>query len=121
MPYRDEQIRARKYELGVIPSNVEAKFTALKPLMLDLQEARQAEIVLIEKCARGQLDTNGIIGTMRIAYLNFVRAVYRASGAQSGMALQKMVTAEKAKALAYGLDTDLLDSVATCVQGAVEY
>jgi len=121
MPYRDEIIRARKYELGVIPANVEAKFTALKPLMQDLQEARQAEIVIIETCCREKLDDAGVLGTFRIAYLNFVRAIYRASGGQSGDALAKVVTAEKAKFVSYGLDATLLDSVATCVQGAVPY
>jgi len=123
MPYRDEIIRARKYELGVIPANVEAKFTALKPLMQDLQEARQAEIVMIEKCAREKLDDAGIVGTFRIAYLNFVRAIYRASGGQSGDALAKVVTAETAKfsAVGYDLDPTLLADIATCVTGAVAY
>lgn len=121
MPYRDEQIRARKFDLAIIPDNISAKFTALKPLMQDLQEARQAEIVTIEVCAREKMDDLGIMGSFRISYLNFVRAIYRAAGAQSGAALQKMVTAEKAKFVSYGLDPTTLDAVATCVHGAVHY
>jgi len=121
MPYRDEEIRCRKYDLAIIPDNIAAKFTALKPLMQDLQEARQAEIVTIEVCAREKMDDEGIIGNFRVMYLNFVRALYRASGAQSGISLQKMCTAEKAKFVSYGLDATLLDSVATCVVGTTAY
>jgi len=121
LPYRDEEIRTRKYELAVIPANVEAKFTALKPLMQDLQEARQAEIVTIETCVRQKLDDAGVLGNARVSYLNFARAIYRASGHQSGVALSKVVTAEKAKFTSYGLDGDLLDACASCVVGAVAY
>jgi hypothetical protein len=121
MPYRDEQIRARKYDLAIIPANVEAKFTALKPLMQDLQEARQAEIVIIEVCAREKMDDLGIAGSFRIPYLNFVRAIYSKSGSQSGLALEKQVTAEKAKFVSAGLDGAILDGIASCVQGAVTY
>jgi len=39
MPYRSYETRVRKYELGVIPDNVAAKFTNLKPLMLDGQDS----------------------------------------------------------------------------------
>lgn len=121
MPYRDEEIRTRKYELAIIPDNIAAKFTALKPLMQDLQEARQAEIVTIEVCCRQKLDTAGILGNFRVMYLNFVRAIYRASGAQSGDALKKMVTAELAKFTAYNLDPVILEDVATCVVGVTPY
>lgn len=121
MPYRDEQIRVRKYDLAIIPDNIAAKFTALKPLMQDLQEARQAEIVIVEVCCREKLDDAGIAGSFRVPYLNFVRALYSKSGSQSGIALQKQVTAEKAKFVSYGLDATLLDSVATCVVGVTPY
>jgi hypothetical protein len=121
MPYRDSQTRLRKYELGVIPANVEAKFTALKPLMVDLQEARQAEIVMIESCVRSKLDDYGIIGNSRIPYLNFVRSIYHHAGAQGGVALQKLVSAEKAKWTEMGFDASVLDDVASCVTGAKAY
>lgn len=121
MPYRDENIRTRKYELAVIPDVVSSKFTALKPLMQDLQEARQPEIVTIETCVRQKLDDNGVLGNFRVMYLNFARAIYRASGHNAGIALQKIVTAEKAKFVQYGLDASLLDDVATCVIGAKPY
>jgi len=121
MPYRDEEIRARKYELAIIPDNVAAKFTALKPLMQDLQEARQAEIVTIEVCVREHLDDEGVMGSFRIPYLNFARAIYSKSGSQSGVALQKVVTAEKAKFSSYGLDGDILDTCASCVVGTTPY
>lgn len=121
MPYRDEEIRARKYDLAIIPDNIAAKFTALKPLMQDLQEARQAEIVIIEVCCRNKLDDAGIQGSFRVPYLNFVRALYGKSGSQSGLALSKVVTAEKAKFVSYGLDATLLDQVASCVVGIQPY
>jgi len=121
LPYRDAQTRVRKYELGVIPANVEAKFTALKPLMVDLQEARQAEIVMIETCARGKLDDYGIIGNARIGYLNFVRAIYHHAGSQKGIALNKLVSAEKAKWVEMGYDPNILDDLASCVTGAKPY
>jgi hypothetical protein len=121
LPYRDEEIRTRKYELSIIPDNIAAKFTALKPLMQDLQEARQAEIVTIEVCAREKMDDLGILGSFRIPYLNFVRAIYRGSGSQSGVALQKVVTAEKAKFVSYGLDATTLDNIALCVVGTSPY
>ena len=121
MPYRDEEIRTRKYDLAILPDNISAKFASLKPLMQDLQEARQAEIVTIEVCCREKLDDAGIMGNFRVMYLNFVRALYRGSGSQSGNALAKIVTAEKAKFVSYGLDATLLDSVALCVVGISEY
>lgn len=121
MPYRDVQTRLRKYELGLIPANVEAKFTALKPLMQDLQEARQSEIVMIESCVRSKLDDYGIIGNSRIPYLNFARAIYHHAGSQTGVALQKWVSAEKAKWVEQGFDAAILEDVATCVTGATPY
>jgi len=121
MPYRTYETRVRKYELGVIPDNVRAKFEALKPLMLDGQEARQAEIVDIETKIRGVLDDEGIIANMRVMYLNFGRALYRAKGHNSGVALQKMATAEKAKFVQYGLDSAILDKIIYLVIGVPAY
>jgi len=121
MPYRTYETRVRKYELGVIPDNVAAKFTNLKPLMLDGQEARQAEIVDIETKVRGVLDDAGILGNARIPYLNFARALYRAKGHNSGVALQKVAAAEKAKFTQYGLDTTILDKIIYLVIGMAAY
>jgi len=121
MPYRDETIRTRKYNLAVLPDVVSAKFTSLKPLMVEQQQARQSEIVTIETCVRSKLDDAGIVGNFRVMYLNFARAIYRASGHNFGTALEKIVTAEKAKFTSYGLDPTLLDDVASCVVGAKAY
>jgi len=121
MPYRSYEIRVRKYELGVIPDNVRAKFEALKPLMLDGQERAQAEIVDIETAVRALLDDNGIMANVRVMYLNFARALYRAKGHNSGLALRKIATAEKAKFVQYGLDPDILDAIIQIVIGTTAY
>jgi len=121
MPYRSYEVRTRKYELGVIPDNVRAKFDALKPLMLDLQEARQAEIVDFETKVRQILDDHGIIGNFRIPYLNFARALYAHKGHNSGLALRKLATAEKAKFTQMGLDPAILDEIVNAVIGAAAY
>jgi len=121
MPYRTYEVRVRKYDLAVIPDNVAAKFTQLKPLMLDGQEARQAELVDIETRVRGILDDSGIQGNARVPYLNFARALYRAKGHNSGVALQKAATAEKAKFVQYGLDPTILDKIIGIVIGTPAY
>jgi len=121
MPYRDYSWRTRKYELAVIPDNVRAKFEALKPLMLDGQEEAQSLLTDIEKSVRAKLDDEGIVGNFRIPYLNFARALFRAAGHQSGVALQKVATAEKAKFVQYGLDPAILDAIIQIVIGMVAY
>jgi len=121
MPYRTYETRVRKYELGVIPDNVAAKFTALKPLMLDGQEARQAELVDIETKVRGVLDDAGVLGNLRVPYLNFARALYRAKGHNSGVALQKLATAEKAKWVQLGFDATILNKIIYLVIGMAAY
>jgi len=121
MPYRTYEIRTRKYDLGLIPDNVRAKFDALKPLMLDQQEARQAEIVDFETKVRQILDDYGIIGNFRIPYLNFARALYAHKGHNSGVALRKLAAAEKAKFVQMGLDPAILDEIIYAVIGAAAY
>jgi len=121
MPYRSYETRTRKYDLGLIPTNVEAKFTALKPLMLDGQELTQSQIVTLETRIREKLDDKGIIGNFRVMYLNFGRALYRAKGAQSGVALTKVATAELAKFTEYGLDTEILNEIVNFVIGEAAY
>jgi hypothetical protein len=121
MPYRDDATRTRKYELAVIPANVSAKFTALLPFMQDLQESTQAQIVAMEVAIRQKLDDKGILGVARVPYLNFGRALFRAKGAQSGLALRKVASAEKAKFVAYGLDSEILDEIIYFVIGQAAY
>jgi len=111
MPYRDDQTRTRAYSLGLIPDNVRAVLTAKLPLMQDLQESTQAQIVALEVRIREKLDDVGIFGSFRIGYLNFGRALFRAKGSQSGLALTKVAAAEKAKFVEYGLDSEVLDEV----------
>jgi len=121
MPYRTYEKRTRKYELGVIPDNVRAKFELLKPLMLDGQEEAQSDIVTFETKVREVLDDNGVLANTRVMYLNFARALYRAKGHNAGVALRKIATAEKAKFVQYGLDATILDSIIYIVIGAAAY
>jgi len=121
MPYRSYEIRTRKYELAVIPDVVRTKFEALKPLMVDEVKARFNEITAIEEKVKEVLDDNGIVANMRVMYLNFARALYSAKGHQSGLALQKVAAAEKAKYVALGLDPDILDKIVQIVIGAPAY
>jgi len=121
MPYRDDQTRTRKYSLAVIADNVRAKFAALLPLMQDLQESRQAEIVQFETAIRNILDDFGTVGVNRVPYLNYGRALYGHMGHQSGIALRKAATAEKAKWVSLGLDATVLDQITTAVIGAAVY
>jgi len=67
------------------------------------------------------LDDNGILANQRIMYLNFARALFRAKGHQGGVALRKVVTAEKAKFVQYGLDPTILDEIAYIVVGVPAY
>jgi protein-disulfide isomerase len=121
LPYRTDVIRVRKYELGVIPDNVRAKFAALLPLMVDEQEEQQARLVATELAVREVLDANGIVGVMRVPYLNFARALFRAKGSQTGAALRKQATAEKAKSVSLGLDASILDAIIYKVIGEAAY
>ena len=79
------------------------------------------ELVDIETAVRALLDDNGIIANMRVMYLNFARALYRAKGHNSGLALRKIATAEKAKFVQYGLDPDILDAIIEIVIGTTAY
>lgn len=120
-PYRSYDKRVKNYELSVIPDNVRAKFEARKSAMVAGQEERQSEIVDIETKIREKLDANGVMANMRVPYLNFGRALYRAKGHNSGIALRKIATAEKAKFVQYGLDPSLLDEIIYLVIGAAAY
>jgi len=119
--YRTADIRVRKYDLGVIPDNVRAKFEALKPFMLDYQEVTQSEIVAFETKVKAILDEEGVVGPLRVMYLNFGRALYRASNHQTGSALNTYALAEKAKSVQLGLVAGILDKIAQAVIGWVPY
>ena len=121
MPYRNAELRTRKYDLAVLPDNVRAKFDSLKSFMVEQQEARQADLVEIESSVRAILDENGILGNFRVPYLNFARALIRAKGHNNGIALRKIATAEKAKFVQYGLDSTILDTIIQKVIGAAAY
>jgi len=119
--YRTADIRVRKYELGVIPDNVRAKFDALKPFMLDFQEVAQSEIVSFETKVKAILDEQGVSGPLRVMYLNFGRALYRAAQHQGGSALNTYALAEKSKCVQLGLVATILDRIAQAVIGWVPY
>jgi len=119
--YRTSDWRLRKYELGVIPDNVRAKFDALKPMMVDYQEVAQSEIVSFETKIRAILDEEAVAGPLRVMYLNFGRALYRASLHQAGSALNTYALAEKAKCVQLGLVAAILDRIAQAVIGWIPY
>jgi len=121
MPYRGYDTRVRSYDLSVIPDNVRAKFEVRKPQMLDGQERGQAEIVNVETSVRSVLDAEGVLANFRVMYLNFARALIRAKGHNTGLALQMIAGAEKAKFTAYGLDPALLDRISQIVIGVPPY
>jgi len=121
MPYRDFDKRVRNYDLAVIPDVVRSKFEARKSAMVDDQKQLQAELTSMEKTVRSILDAHGIFGNFRIAYLNFARALFRAKGHNSGLALRKYATCEKAKWVEAGLDPAILDEIIQAVIGAVAY
>jgi len=120
-PYRGYDKRWKNYDLSVIPDNVRAKFDARKSSMVEGQQEMQAELVDIETRVRQKLDENGIIANIRVMYLNFARALIRAKGHNSGLALRKIAAAEKAKFVQYGLDATLLDEIIYIVIGAAAY
>jgi len=119
--YRGFDKRTKNYETSVIPDNVRAKFEARKNDMVKGQQEAQSEIVSIETKVREKLDDYGVLANFRIPYLNFARALYRAKGHNSGIALRKIATAEKAKFVQYGLDPTILDEVIYIVIGAAAY
>jgi len=121
MPYRIYEERVRNYEAAVDPGVVSTKFTNRKPLMVRGQQQAQSEITDFETKVRTLLDENGILGNFRIPYLNFARALYAHKGHQSGLALQKVAGAEKAKFVNMGLDPDILDKISQIVIGVVPY
>jgi len=120
-PYRGYDKRWKNYDLSVIPDNVRAKFDARKSAMVEGQQEMQAEIVDVETKVREKLDENGIIANIRVMYLNYARALIRAKGHNSGLALRKVAAAEKAKFVQYGLDATLLDEITYIVIGAPVY
>jgi len=119
--YRGYDKRVQNYDLAVIPDNVRAKFEARKTAMVNGQQEAQSEIIAIETAVREKLDEYGVLANFRVPYLNFARALYRAKGHNSGVALQKIATAEKAKFTAYGLDPAILDEIIYIVIGAPAY
>lgn len=121
MPYREFKERVTNYELAVIPDVVKTKFENRKENMVSGQNAMQSLIVDMEKSVRAILDENGILGVLRVPYLNLARALFRAKGHQTGLALRKVAAAEKAKAVAYGLDPDIVDEIINKVVGAAAY
>jgi len=121
MPYRVYDKRIKSFDKAVLPDAVRMKFDSRKPDMLAWQEEAQLSIVDIETKVRTELDKAGILVGFRIPYLNFARALFRAKGHQADIALRKYATAEKAKAVQYGLDPDLLDTICTIVIGALPY
>jgi len=120
-PYRGYDKRWKNYDLSVIPDNVRAKFDARKSAMVEGQQEMQAEIVDVETKVREKLDENGIIANIRVMYLNYARALIRAKGHNSVLALRKVAAAEKAKFVQYGLDATLLDEITYIVIGAPVY
>ncbi len=121
MPYRSYDKRIEAYKAGVIPDVVRAKFEAKKGLMEAGQEEMQKVLTDVEDKVREILDDYGVIGNFRIPYLNFARALIRAKGHNSGLALRKIATAEKAKFTALGLDPEILDKIILVVIGATAY
>jgi len=121
MPYRDFTDRVENYDLAVIPDVVKTKFENRKNKMVQLQQMGQAQLTDMEKTVRSILDENGIFGVFRVPYLNLARALFRAKGHQSGMALRKTANAWKQKAIAEGLDPDIVDAVVEAVIGAEAY
>ena len=121
MPYRTYDKRVRNYEKAVDTGVVSTKFTNRKELMVLGQQEMQAEITDMEQKVRQILDDEGIVGNFRIPYLNFARALFRAKGHNSGVALQKIATAEKAKFISLGLDPAILDKIIYVVIGAPAY
>lgn len=121
MPYRSADKRVRKYELTVNGDIVKTKFDALKDFMVEQQQSQQALIESMETAVRAILDKQGIVGNFRVPYLNFARRIFAAKGSQTGAALAKIVSAEKAKAVALGLDSAVLDEIASVVAGTSGY
>ena len=119
--YRGYDKRTQNYDLAVIPDNVRAKFDARKTAMVNGQQEAQAELVALEESVREILDNYGIIANFRVMYLNYARALFRAKGHNSGLALRKIAAAEKAKFLSYGLDPTVLDEITTVAIGSAAY
>jgi len=121
MPYRTYQKRVSNYDASVIPDNVRAKFDARKQLMVEGQQEAQSRITEMEEKVRQILDNYGVIANFRVLYLNYARALFRASGHQSGLALRLIASAEKQKFVAYGLDPTILDEITNVVIGTTAY
>ena len=121
MPYRGYDKRVKNYDLAVIPDNVRAKFEARKEEMVAGQQEEQAILVEVETAVREILDNHGIVGNFRIPYLNFARALIRAKGHQSGLALRMIASAEKQKFATLGCDPAILDEITVKVIGATAY
>jgi len=121
MPYRDFTDRVENYDLAVIPDVVKTKFETRKTKMVQLQQRGQAVVTDTEKKVRDILDEEGIFGVPRVEYLNVARMLIRRKGHQSGLALRKSANAIKQKALAEGLDPDIVDRVIQTVIGATAY
>lgn len=121
MPYRGYDKRVKNYDLAVVPDVVRIKFENRKSAMVSGQQEAQAVIVDIETKVRELLDDYGVLGVFRVPYLNFARTLIRAKGHNSGIALQKIATAEKAKFVTIGLDPEILDKIIQIVIGGAAY
>jgi len=103
--------RATAYDLSVLPDNVRAKFDSRKADMVRKQQDAQGMLVSEESKVHEILDANGVVGVLRVPYLNVARALIRAKGHNSGAAMNTICDAERAKGLALGLDAGILDQV----------
>lgn len=103
--------RVAKYEKTLVPDIVRTKFEALKETMVANQNAMQALIVQMETEVGQVLNEAGIAGVNRVPYLNFARTIFRASLSYSGQALRALAEAEKAKAIALGLNENTLNAI----------
>lgn len=120
--------RFRKYEERLIPTGIESfkrvMKTRMSPKGIENYErmvkfglktyTRQAmeEVVLEELATKEILDEEGIFGNIRVSYLNFGRTICRGKRSHGGVALQKVVIAEKVKFKNYGLNEKILDKIA---------
>lgn len=81
---RPAVFRVRKYDAKMDPEAIRLRFAAHRDTMVEQQEAKQAELVEVERKAKRVCETAGVSTTHIPFYLDFARQCYRISQQFSG-------------------------------------
>jgi hypothetical protein len=109
---RSGELRARKFEKKFDPTVVSARFTNVKDLSVELQNAKQAELVSYEDQVRSIVGAAGIPTWQNVGYLVAMRRMYKKWSNFYGAQLENEILNIWADECAKGKDPTILAKIA---------